>query len=83
MPEQLTLATEADGEFETHRKPTRRDVFLAGMDKVVRGPSCARRGQGTLRRLPRTTNKNQQQCDGDHQDARQRVGLLRSHEVAP
>ena len=35
MPEQLTLATEADGGFETHRKPTRRDVFLAEMDKVV------------------------------------------------
>ncbi len=35
MPEQLTLATQADGGFETHRKPTRRDVFLAEMDKVV------------------------------------------------
>jgi IS5 family transposase len=35
MPEQLTLATEADGGFEAHRKPTRRDVFLAEMDKVV------------------------------------------------
>lgn len=30
-----TLATEADGGFETHRTPTRRDVFLAEMDKVV------------------------------------------------
>ena len=32
---QLTLATQADGGFEAHRKPTRRDVFLAEMDKVV------------------------------------------------
>ena len=35
MPEQLTLATQADSGFEAHRKPTRRDVFLAEMDKVV------------------------------------------------
>ena len=35
MPEQLSLATQADGGFEAHRKPTRRDVFLAEMDKVV------------------------------------------------
>jgi len=35
MPEQLTLASQADGEFEAHRKPARRDVFLAEMDKVV------------------------------------------------
>jgi IS5 family transposase len=31
----LTLATEADGGFEVHRKSTRRDVFLTEMDKVV------------------------------------------------
>ncbi len=35
MPDQLTLATQADCGFETHRKPRRRDVFLAQMDKVV------------------------------------------------
>lgn len=35
MPDQLTLATQADSGFETHRKPARRDVFLAEMDKVV------------------------------------------------
>ncbi len=35
MREQLTLATQADGGFEAHRKTTRRDVFLAEMDKVV------------------------------------------------
>lgn len=35
MPKQLTLATQADGGFEAHRKPTRRDVFLAEMDQVV------------------------------------------------
>jgi len=35
MPDQLTLALQADGGFEAHRKPTRRDVFLAEMDKVV------------------------------------------------
>lgn len=35
MPEQLTLATQADGGFETHCEPTCRDVFLAEMDKVV------------------------------------------------
>lgn len=42
MPEQLTLATQADGGFETHRKQTRRDIFLAEMDKVVPwAPLCA------------------------------------------
>jgi IS5 family transposase len=35
MPEQMTLATQADSGFEAHRKPTRWDVFLAEMDKVV------------------------------------------------
>jgi IS5 family transposase len=35
MPDQLTLATQSDGGFEAHRKATRRDVFLAEMDKVV------------------------------------------------
>jgi len=35
MPEQLILATQADGGFESHRKRTRRDVLLAEMDKVV------------------------------------------------
>jgi len=32
---QLTLATQADAGFERHRKTTKRDVFLAEMDKVV------------------------------------------------
>ena len=32
---QLTLAT---GTFETHRKPTRREKFLADMEKVVPWP---------------------------------------------
>lgn len=32
---QLTLATHTDTGFERHRKTTRRDVFLAEMDKVV------------------------------------------------
>lgn len=32
---QLTLATQTDAGFERHRKTTRRDVFLAEMDKVV------------------------------------------------
>ncbi|MFO6256532.1 IS5/IS1182 family transposase, partial [Pseudomonas aeruginosa] len=31
----MTLATESDAGFERHRKATRRDVFLAEMDKVV------------------------------------------------
>ena len=35
MPEQPSLATQADGGFEAHRKSTRRDVFLAEMDQVV------------------------------------------------
>lgn len=35
MPRQLTLATQADGGFETYRKPTRRDIFPAEMDTVV------------------------------------------------
>lgn len=35
MSKQLTLATQADGSFDAHRKATRRDVFLAEMDKVV------------------------------------------------
>lgn len=34
-PKQMTLATETDAGFERHRKATRRDVFLAEMDKVV------------------------------------------------
>lgn len=35
MPDQLTFSTQADSAFEMHRKPTRRDVFLAEMDNVV------------------------------------------------
>jgi IS5 family transposase len=35
MPCQLPLSTQADSAFEKHRKPARRDVFLAEMDKVV------------------------------------------------
>ncbi len=35
MRDQMTLATQADGGFEAYRKATRRDVFLAEMDKVV------------------------------------------------
>lgn len=35
MPEQLTLATHANGGLESHRKLTRRDVFLAEMGKVA------------------------------------------------
>ena len=35
MTQQMTLATQADAGFEQHRKATRRDVFLAEMDKVV------------------------------------------------
>jgi IS5 family transposase len=34
-PKQLTLATQAAAGFAHHRKPTRRDVFLAEMDGVV------------------------------------------------
>ena len=34
-PKQMTLASEMDAGFALHRKPTRRDVFLAEMDKVV------------------------------------------------
>jgi len=42
MADQLTLATQVDGGFEAHRKATRRDVFLAEMDKVVPWPElCA------------------------------------------
>ncbi len=32
---QMTLAVQADAGFEQFRKPTRRDVFLSEMDKVV------------------------------------------------
>ena len=35
MPEQPSLATQADGGFEAHRKSTHRDVFLTEMDRVV------------------------------------------------
>jgi len=35
MSAQLNLATQANGGFGGHRKPTRRDVFPAEMDKVV------------------------------------------------
>ena len=42
MADQLTLATQVGGGFEAHRKATRRDVFLAEMDKVVPWPQlCA------------------------------------------
>lgn len=34
-PNQMTLATQVDVGFAAHRKATRRDVFLAEMDKVV------------------------------------------------
>jgi hypothetical protein len=37
MSGQPILAAQADGGFETNRKATRRDVFLAEMDKVVPG----------------------------------------------
>jgi len=33
--QQMTLAMQSDSGFEKHRKPTRRDEFLAQMDKVV------------------------------------------------
>src|SRR5665213_3030252 len=32
---QQTLAVAADGSFEKYRKPTRREVFLAEMDRIV------------------------------------------------
>lgn len=32
---QMTLAMQSDGGFERHRKPTRRDEFLAQMERVV------------------------------------------------
>lgn len=36
MPDpQMTLAMQTDGGFERHRKPTRRDEFLAQMERVV------------------------------------------------
>lgn len=34
-PKQMSLSMEHDAGFERHRKPTRRDVFLAEMDQVV------------------------------------------------
>ena len=34
-PKQMSLSMEHDAGFEKHRKPTRRDVFLAEMDRVV------------------------------------------------
>ena len=34
-PKQITLSMQHDAGFERHRKPTRRDVFLAEMDQVV------------------------------------------------
>jgi IS5 family transposase len=37
-PKQMTLAAEADAGFALHRKATRRDVFLAEMDKVATFP---------------------------------------------
>lgn len=35
MPKQMSLSIQHDARFERHRKPTRRDVFLAEMDQVV------------------------------------------------
>lgn len=40
MPEQLTPAMQADGGFEAHCKPTRRDAFLVEMDKRCHGRNC-------------------------------------------
>ena len=34
-PKQMSLSMQQDAGFERHRKPTRRDVFLAEMDQVV------------------------------------------------
>ena len=34
-PKQMSLSMRSDAGFERHRKPTRRDVFLAEMDQVV------------------------------------------------
>jgi len=34
-PKQMSLSMEQDAGFEKHRKPTRRDVFLAEMGRVV------------------------------------------------
>lgn len=34
-PKQMSLSMQHDASFERHRKPTRRDVFLAEMDQVV------------------------------------------------
>jgi len=34
-PKQMSLSMQHDAGFERHRKPTRRDVFLAEMDQVV------------------------------------------------
>ncbi len=31
----MTLSLQPDARFDRHRKPTRRDVFLAQMDQVV------------------------------------------------
>jgi len=43
---QQTLAIAADQNaqyepYEQYRKPTKRDVFLATMEQIVPGPSCA------------------------------------------
>ena len=35
IPKQMSLSMQHDAGFERHRKPTRRDVFLAEMDQVV------------------------------------------------
>ncbi len=32
---QQTLGVAADGSFEKYRKPTRREIFLAKMDRIV------------------------------------------------
>lgn len=34
-PKQMSLSMEQDAGFEKHRKATRRDVFLAEMDRVA------------------------------------------------
>jgi hypothetical protein len=35
MPKQLTLATHADGGFETHHKATLCELILAAVDRMV------------------------------------------------
>ena len=64
---QQTLAVAGDGSFEKYRKPTRREVFLAEMDRIVPwaqlvAPSSTKNKAGQRDPEMHQTKKGNQWC---------------------